>query len=1049
MESSRKLLEGEKVEVRQNEVGLRGSWHPGVVVQVKDGRRMVEYDELLTRDGTKKLQEIIPLNENNCRKPLTPVDLRKRGFIRPLPPAHYLSSVKNRKKGLLVDAFYEYAWWEGVLLQDVCTRDREFKVKILFPEEGDELLCFVKDVRVSQEWDDMSGQWMVRGSWSFCGNNGELDIDALRGICRHRSSSLKKLWRQKSHVMRVQTSEETGGDIFCSTRTGRALPLVKQVDQKVSSRGDSSQIQPKCKKEIVARCLESWTGESIDGSLLKARFSMKQSRCAARKFLMDVGWKIGFRIRTQGMSQGMKEAVYTAPDGTKYYSLASACRGWKRFENLPCTLEEGISQRLKLLDAYNLAEQFKLSGKRKKKARAGQLQETRERSVWKGKVKSSHSSFVNARYQKPVKVSCVQPEGMEYKPSLGAGKSRKRKSMEEGSEQKPKSRFCTEKIKKKKCSKEVSDQKLKKGRPSLKQQVSFFESKASTGRGGCRMQVLLSSPGHHRNSEAVQSRTEAIHYKKSTVLSWLIDKGIIKDSEPVRYLNRKDGHVMKTGKVTREGVLCKCCKLLFTLSNFEAHAGSKLHRPSANIFLEDGRSITDCQLQACALQDAKEDSLADVSDDTCGVCADGGELILCDHCPSTFHPSCIGLEVVPDGDWYCPRCACGSCGRIKMDENEDNTLYRCDQCELGYHTVCVPESVLFKPMGVTNGAWFCGHECKQIFTALRSLVGKINLLDNGYSWMLLRSMKNDAGLSPLSVEMMAEHNVKLGVAHDVMQECFIPMIDPRTKINLISQALYNRKTKVLRLDYSGFYTIVLEKGDEMISVATVRVHGGRLAEMPLVGTRYQYRRQGMCRRLMRGLEQMLGSIGVHKLVLPAVPELLETWITAFNFRKMTAIETQELSRLNLMTFPGTTLLQKQLRKELAMVTISQNHDKIERVTSVFPANLSERGVSSTSTPINYGCSDSCMLKEMISLSQKAIYHKVSTMSFQGYQMTTHTKSECQRPHEPNSLYGTSNDGKARKDVDVQYARVVRATTRSKRLVIFLCKPCMTGVFWPA
>lgn len=251
---------------------------------------------------------------------------------------------------------------------------------------------------------------------------------------------------------------------------------------------------------------------------------------------------------------------------------------------------------------------------------------------------------------------------------------------------------------------------------------------------------------------------------------------------------------------------------MFTLSNFEAHAGSKLHRPSANIFLDDGRSLTDCQLQGCALQDAKEGGLADVSDDTCGVCADGGELILCDHCPSTFHPNCIGLEVIPDGDWYCPRCLCGGCSQNKMAGDDANTLFRCDQCELGYHSVCAPEFVVLKPIDIARGDWFCGHKCEQLFTDLRKLVGKANYFEDGFSWMLLRSMKNDVGLPPSSLEIMAEHNIKLGMAHDVMQECFIPMVDPRTKIDLISQALYNRKSKVLRLNYGGFYTIILEKG---------------------------------------------------------------------------------------------------------------------------------------------------------------------------------------------------------------------------------------------
>jgi predicted transcriptional regulator len=54
-------------------------------------------------------------------------------------------------------------------------------------------------------------------------------------------------------------------------------------------------------------------------------------------------------------------------------------------------------------------------------------------------------------------------------------------------------------------------------------------------------------------------------------------------------------------------------------------------------------------------------------------------------------------------------------------------------------------------------------------------------------------MKNEHGLSQTDLEVMAEHHSKLSVAQGVMQECFMPMIDPPTKINLISQVLYNRR----------------------------------------------------------------------------------------------------------------------------------------------------------------------------------------------------------------------------------------------------------------
>uniref|UniRef100_A0A8C0GWQ3 Chromodomain-helicase-DNA-binding protein 4 n=1 Tax=Chelonoidis abingdonii TaxID=106734 RepID=A0A8C0GWQ3_CHEAB len=46
----------------------------------------------------------------------------------------------------------------------------------------------------------------------------------------------------------------------------------------------------------------------------------------------------------------------------------------------------------------------------------------------------------------------------------------------------------------------------------------------------------------------------------------------------------------------------------------------------------------------------------------CRVCKDGGELLCCDACPSSYHIHCLNppLPEIPNGEWLCPRCTCPS-----------------------------------------------------------------------------------------------------------------------------------------------------------------------------------------------------------------------------------------------------------------------------------------------------------------------------------------------------------------------------------------------------
>jgi hypothetical protein len=156
------------------------------------------------------------------------------------------------------------------------------------------------------------------------------------------------------------------------------------------------------------------------------------------------------------------------------------------------------------------------------------------------------------------------------------------------------------------------------------------------------------------NKRARQIGSSLTHQTPRTILSWLIDANVVLPRAKVQYRGKKDGRPMKEGRITREGIKCICCQKVFTLSKFEAHAGSNCHRPSENIFLEDGRSLMDCQLQLKRENNVRitrsephriKDNRYPANDYICSVCHDGGELILCDRCPSSFHTSCLGLKV--------------------------------------------------------------------------------------------------------------------------------------------------------------------------------------------------------------------------------------------------------------------------------------------------------------------------------------------------------------------------------------------------------------------
>lgn len=406
-----------------------------------------------------------------------------------------------------------------------------------------------------------------------------------------------------------------------------------------------------------------------------------------------------------------------------------------------------------------------------------------------------------------------------------------------------------------------------------------------------------------------------------TVLSWLINLGVIRVNEVIQYRNPQDDTVVKHGLVTQNGILCMCCKKVLCVSEFKNHASLNLFNMKntcLNLFMESGKSFTLCQLEAWSTEyKVRKNAMRTVQvaidqyDDTCGLCGDGGELICCDNCPSTFHQGCLSTQELPEGNWYCSTCCCWSCGNLvsHIEASESNAL-KCLQCEHKYHLECVKGKGIERDL--VGPTWFCGETCKEIHSRLHSQIGRQNPISDGFSWTLLRCIHGDQKVhsTPAFIALKAECNLKLAVALTIMEECFLPMVDTRTGIYMIPHVLYNWGSEFVRLNYEGFYTVVLEKNDILLCVASIRIHGGTVAELPLIATCNKYRRQGMCRRLLNAIEEMLKSFKVEKLVVSAIPTLVDTWTDGFGFLPLEVDEKTSLEKTNLMVFPGTVWLKK-------------------------------------------------------------------------------------------------------------------------------------------
>ncbi|XP_017222347.1 uncharacterized protein LOC108199113 [Daucus carota subsp. sativus] len=631
-----------------------------------------------------------------------------------------------------------------------------------------------------------------------------------------------------------------------------------------------------------------------------------------RSMLLDRGWRIDYRPRR---NRDYLDAVYINPAGTAYWSIIKAYDALqKQLEEeedkvKPCgestsstALPDEIISKLTRQTRKKIERDLK-----KKKRDAGRVRSAKEVTLTESAngtdSDQQEEKLSSYRKQSHKSLKGKMHEADHAAESDSSGSLYKRKAKQDMAEKES-----------------ATDSHMIQGRKSKKI-------------GRCTLLVRSSDNGLNSGSDGYVPCTG-----KRTLLSWLIDSGIVDMSEKVQYMNRRKTRVMLEGWITKDGIHCGCCSKILTISKFEIHAGSKQRQPFPNMFLESGVSLMQCQIDAWNKQEESEREGFhhvdvdgnDPNDDTCGLCGDGGDLICCDGCPSTFHQSCLDIKILPAGDWHCPNCTCKFCGfagcsNAKANDRTDNLLLRCSLCEKKYHQSCCEDEV---DLSVDSGGAansFCGKNCQEIFSHLQKLLGVKQELESGFSWCLVRRMDSASEMLHLGFPQRVECNSKLAVALSVMDECFLPIVDRRSGINLIHKVLYNCGSNFSRLNYSGFYTVILERGDEMMSVASIRIHGNQLAEMPFIGTRHIYRRQGMCRRLLSAIKSALRKLKVEKLIIPAIAEHMQTWTKNFKFSPLKGSDKQEMRSMNMLVFPRTDMLQKILVKRENMEGSTSNH----------------------------------------------------------------------------------------------------------------------------
>ncbi|KAE9619433.1 putative histone acetyltransferase chromatin regulator PHD family [Lupinus albus] len=411
------------------------------------------------------------------------------------------------------------------------------------------------------------------------------------------------------------------------------------------------------------------------------------------------------------------------------------------------------------------------------------------------------------------------------------------------------------------------------------------------------------------------------------------------------------GQKLLGGYKQGNGIVCGCCDLEISPSQFEAHAGMAARRqPYRHIYTSNGLTLHDIALSLASGQNLTTGD----SDDMCAICGDGGDLILCNGCPRAFHAACLGFDSAPESSWHCLNCrdnvgngressmarpimirltqvdkapefemgGCIVCRKhdFSVAKFDERTVIICDQCEKEYHVGCLRDIGLCELEELPKDKWFCCDDCNQIYVALQNSVSAgADIIPTSLSELIIkkhqeRGLCTYEGTNGIQWRILSgksrypEHLPLLSRAAAIFRECFDPIVALSGR-DLIPVMVYGRN--ISGQEFGGMYCVVLIVNSVVVSAGLLRIFGCNVAELPLVATSREYQGKGYFQVLFSCIERLLSSLNVEKLVLPAAGDAESIWTKKLGFRKMSEDQlSKHLREVQLTLFNKTSMLEK-------------------------------------------------------------------------------------------------------------------------------------------